>query len=325
MRTRRRPTAAALAAAALPLAALLGLLLAAGCARGGGDEEQAAGTETYDERVAAEHEGDRPIPGASTEETEDVEVTTREVTYATVGGREATGYLAFPAGAELRPDDHLPGLVLIHEWWGLNDNVETMARMFARHGYQALAVDLYGGEVADDPERARALTQSVDQAAALDNLRQAVDYLSDDLGAPRVGVLGWCFGGGWSLQAALAMPDDLDAAVVYYGRLVTEPAELEPLAAPLLGIFGGEDSSIPVDQVRRFESALDEMGKDAEVHVYEGAGHAFANPSGDAYQPEASRDAWEKTLAFLEQHLKEPGGGTGEEAEPEPVGGAAEV
>jgi carboxymethylenebutenolidase len=195
-------------------------------------------------------------------------------------------------------------VILIHEWWGLNDNIETMARRFAEQGYVALAVDLYGGEVADDPERARELTQSVEEGPALDNLRQARRYLAEEQRSPRVGVVGWCFGGAWSLQTALAEPDQLDAAVVYYGRLVTERDRLSELDTPLLGIFGGEDSSIPVDDVRRFESTLEELGKDAEIHLYEGAGHAFANPSGERYVPEAAEDAWEKTLVFLAEHLK---------------------
>ncbi|HUO87295.1 MAG TPA: dienelactone hydrolase family protein [Thermoanaerobaculia bacterium] len=283
----------------------LALCLGAACAR-----DEGADDASYDERVAAEHAGDRPVPGAAGEATENIEVSSREVVYATVDGREVTGYLAYPAGAELRPDDGLPGLVVIHEWWGLNDNVETMARMFAQQGYEVLAVDLYG-EATDDPDRARELTQTVDREQALDNLRQAVRYLRDETRSPRVGVLGWCFGGGWSLAASLEMPEELDATVVYYGRLVTERDELRRLGTPLLGIFGADDSSLPVAQVRRFEATLEELGKDAEIHLYEGAGHAFANPSGDNYRPDASQDAWDETLAFLAEHLQDSEAETG--------------
>jgi carboxymethylenebutenolidase len=197
-----------------------------------------------------------------------------------------------------------PGVIVIHEWWGLNDNVETMARMLAHQGYAALAVDLYGGESAETPENARALMQRTmdDPEPAKENLRQAHAYLTGELGAPATGVIGWCFGGGWSLQTALMIPE-LDAAVMYYGRVVTDPEELRALDTPLLGIFGAEDEGIPVDQVREMEAALGELGKDATIHVYEGAGHAFANPSGTRYQPEAAKDAWEKTVAFFDQHL----------------------
>lgn len=284
----RRPALAVLAAALLALAAA--------CARGGDD---------YDERVAEEHATDSPVPAAAEAvgaAGEDVEVTTREIVYGTADGRELRGFLAQPAGAELRPDDGLPGLILIHEWWGLNENIETMARRFAERGYVALAVDLYRGEVAEDPERARELTQTVEEEPALENLRQAARYLAQEQRSPRIGVVGWCFGGAWSLQAALGLPDEIDAAVVYYGRLVDD--RLAQLEAPLLGIFGAEDSSIPVEDVRRFESTLQELGKDAEIHLYEGAGHAFANPSGERYVPEAAEDAWEETLTFLAEHLK---------------------
>lgn len=121
---------------------------------------------------------------------------------------------------------------------------------------------------------------------------------------PSIGVVGWCFGGGWSLQTALALGDGIDATVIYYGRLVTDPAELEPLTSPVLGIFGSLDQGIPVETVREFESALDSLGKEATIHVYEGADHAFANPSGTRYNAEAAEDAWEKTMAFFAQNLR---------------------
>jgi carboxymethylenebutenolidase len=287
------------------LATALCLVLATACSP---SEEAEDGT--YDERVAAEHEGDRPVAGAAGEATEDVEVNVREVVYGTLDGEELRGYLAQPAGAEQRPDDGLAGLIIVHEWWGLNENVETMARMFAQQGYETLAVDLFGGEVADSPDRAQQLTGAVQEGQARDNLRQARRYLAEQLQAPRVGVVGWCFGGRWSLDAALTMPGEVDAAVVYYGRPVTERDRLARLEAPFLGIYGAEDSSIPVEQVRLLESTLEDLGKDVEVHVYDGAGHAFANPSGDRYEPEAARDAWDKTLAFLAEHLTAGDGGT---------------
>jgi carboxymethylenebutenolidase len=295
----RRPS---FAPRALLVAALLALPLAAACTPGETEDVAASNGEDneYVERMAAEHAGDSPVAGAAGEAEGGGEVTTERVVYARVGGQEVTGYLARPAAGGAPA----PGLVVIHEWWGLNENIETMARMLAQQGYTALAVDLYG-EVAETPERARELTQSVDDAAARDNLRQAYRYLAQEAEAPRVGVIGWCFGGAWSLQAALMLPDELDAAVLYYGRLVTDRGELAKLDMPLLGIFGAEDQGIPVADVREFERVLADLGKDAEIHVYEGAGHAFANPSGERYQPEAARDAWQRTLAFLAEHLKQ--------------------
>ena len=295
--------------AVLATALALGGALTTAC--GPRDPGEVAGADgDYEDRVAAEHEGDSPIPAAAGEAIEEVEVTARPVAYATVAGREVTGYLAQPAGAETRRDDELPGLIVIHEWWGLNENIETTARMLAQNGYKVLAVDLYGGAVAEDLENARRLVQEVDEAEAEDNLRQAHAYLAGDLRSPRVGVIGWCFGGGWSLRSALLLGEAVDAAVVFYGQPITDPQRLAALEAPLLGIFGGQDSSIPVADVRRLESTLRELGKTAEVHVYEEAGHAFANPSGERYVPEAARQAWEETLAFLGEHLEGGAAGT---------------
>ena len=111
--------------------------------------------------------------------------------------------------------------------------------------------------------------------------------------------IGWCFGGAWSLNTALAMPDTLDAAVIYYGHLVTDPERLETLQMPILGLFGAEDQGIPLDSVEAFSSALETLGKDATIVVYPGADHAFANPSGHNYQPEAAEAAWRETVSFL--------------------------
>jgi len=281
----------------LLLAALLmtGLLAVAACGPAAtGDDATAAadagsGNDDYADRMSSEHAGDSPSPGFAAEVAaaaeDDAAVETSRVTR--------------PAGVE-----GAPGVIVIQEWWGLNDNIETMARMFAHQGYAALAVDLYGGQSADSAQRARELMSAVDETAAKDNLRQAYGYLKDELGAPRIGVIGWCFGGGWSLQTALLLPGELDAAVIYYGRLETDESVLAKLDTPILGIFGAEDQGIPVATVRQFEAALKKLGKPASIHVYEGANHAFANPSGERYQPQAARDAWQKTTAFFAEHLK---------------------
>ncbi len=115
--------------------------------------------------------------------------------------------------------------------------------------------------------------------------------------------MGWCFGGAWTLEAALFAPDKVDAAVIYYGRLITDPHALEALQAPVLGIFGDLDQGIPLDSVRAFEAALKELGKPADIRIYEGADHAFANPSGTRYKADAAEDAWARTLTFFATHL----------------------
>jgi carboxymethylenebutenolidase len=256
----------------------------------------------HDERVVREHRGDAPVANRASETAPATPVAAQDVAYATIDGAPVRGYLARPEkGAE-----HLPGLIVIHEWWGLNDNVRAMTRRLAGEGYTALAVDLYGGIAAVDPTLARELMQKSlgRREANDDNLRQAYAYLSGRWKAPKIGAIGWSFGGGYALQTALLLPTELDACVIYYGHV--EPAEpkLVTVDAPILGIFGAEDRDIPVERVKAFERALTELGKNAEIHIYEGAGHAFANPSGTRYQPEAAAEAWTKTTAFLAAHLK---------------------
>lgn len=253
----------------------------------------------YADAMSKEHADETPTPSGAADGEPAGEVTSETVTYATVDGNEVQGYLARPAGM-----DDAPGLIVIHEWWGLNDNVRKMADKLAGEGYTALAVDLYNGASADSPEKARELVQSVDDDLAHQNLRQAYAYLTDKAGAGHVGTIGWCFGGGWSLKTALLMPEEIDATVIYYGRLVTDSERLATLDMPILGLFGAEDTGIPVSSVREFEQALQELDKNVEIHVYDGAGHAFANPSGSRYQEEAATKAWAETTDFLASHLK---------------------
>lgn len=167
-----------------------------------------------------------------------------------------------------------------------------------------LAVDLYGGKTADSPEGARALMLDVveDPRPANDNIRAAYEFLVT-AGAPRIGSLGWCFGGGWSLNTAQLFPDDLDAAVIYYGHVTADEEKLRPIGAPILGLFGADDTGIPVDAVEAFRASLKRLRKEHEIHIYPGVGHAFANPTGTNYNAEAATDAWAKTVEFLGRHL----------------------
>lgn len=217
------------------------------------------------------------------------------------------GYFAEPAES-----GDYPGVIMIHEWWGLNDNIRYMARLLANEGYRVLAVDLYDGEVAETSERAGELASEVrsDPDKALSILRDAKDYLSDR--TDKVASIGWCFGGGQTLN--FAMNDNLDAAVIYYGHLT----EIEEMDEPILGIFGEEDNGIPVDTVIRFDEQLDSTGVEHDINIYPGVGHAFANPSGSNFAPEETKDAWEKTLAFLGKQLKQAQDPV-EEQEDEPV------
>jgi len=255
-------------------------------------------SEDYGEAMSREHAGDSPTANAS---VVDADLVTEEVVYATVDGEVVTGYLARPDTA-----GSMPGVIVIHEWWGLNDNIRTMTERLAAEGYVALAVDLYGGDVAETPDQARTfMSRAMDrQEAQTSNLTQAYEYLTLRHDADNVGSIGWCFGGAWSLRTALALPDALDAAVIYYGQLVTDPDQLATLDMPVLGIFGAEDSSIPLNVVRDFGDTLDSLGTDVTIEIYDGAGHAFANPSGERYMPEAAEDAWQTTRAFLDRTLR---------------------
>lgn len=278
----------------LRLAALaLAPLLLSACASDSGSGDYAG-------EMRHRHDGDAPVASGATDGAAALDVTVTPVAYGvSAAGDTLRGQLVTPAGA---PGD-LPGLIVVHEWWGLNGNVVDQARRLADLGYAALAVDLYGGETAETPDRAMTLVRAVDDAAATDNLRQAYAFLAAR-GAPRIGSVGWCFGGGQALNAALALPAELDAAVVYYGQPVTDVARLSTLDLPVLGLFGADDTSFPPELLAEFEAALGEAGVAHEIVVYPGADHAFANPSGEKYQPQAAEDAWAKTSSFLAEHLQ---------------------
>ena len=259
------------------------------------DAQQAAA------RMAQEHQHDKPVATPAATQEPSHPVIASEVTYGDEEGKPIHGYLATPKPAK----DGLPGLVVIHEWWGLNDNVRAMTRRLAGEGYQALAVDLYGGATADTPDAATKLMNGVmaNHASAEANLKAAVEYFKAK-GVKKIGVIGWCFGGGWSLNTSLQSPGDIKATVIYYGHLETDPAKLAALKSPVIGFFGAADNSIPPASVHAFEDELKKEGKPVEVHIYDGAGHAFANASGGNYKPEAAKDAWQRTTVFLAKYLK---------------------
>ena len=202
----------------------------------------------------------------------------------------------------------MPAVIMIHEWFGLNEHIKNQANILAKEGYVVLAVDLYEGEVATTSNRAMELASSVrnNSTSAIDNLQSAVNYVKslEMVDDNRIASLGWCFGGDWSLQLALNSSENpLAATVLYYGRPVTDAASLSSISWPILGIFGDQDQAIPVDSAKQFASALNASGITNEIYLYEGVGHAFANPSGDNYAPKETADAWQKTMAFLRQYL----------------------
>lgn len=220
----------------------------------------------------------------------------------TVNKKTLSGYLALPKGSGTHP-----AVIVVHEWWGLTDWVKEQTDSLAAQGYTAFAVDLYKGRVARDQETAHQLMSGLAEDEAIATLRRGADFLRsrDDVRAQAIGVIGWCMGGRYSIRLAAADPG-IRACVMYYGAPITDEAAIRGLQAPVLGSFGGEDQGPTPDQVRAFEKALRAAGKKADFKIYPGAGHAFANinnPWG-GYREDAAKDAWGRTLAFLDRNLK---------------------
>lgn len=217
------------------------------------------------------------------------------------GDETVTGMLYTPAGK-----GPFPALIVIHEWWGLNDWVKDQASKFADQGYVALAVDLYRGKVADTQELAHELMRGVPEDRAKRDLRAAFDYLAaqSNVKRDRIGSVGWCMGGGYSLDVALLEPK-LAATIINYGHLATDPAEIKKINAPILGSFGGKDGGITPDDVKKFQQILNQLGKKNEIKIYPDAGHAFENPNNkQGYRADDAADAWKRTLDFLASTLK---------------------
>ena len=286
---------------------LAGSLLLSACEKDTASDDEAgraAGLENA-EAMSREHAQDttEPSPAAEIAPSRPV-ISDPRMPYAEVDDQNVYGHFAAPSDVF----EPLPALIVIHEWWGLNDNVRAMADRLAGEGYMVLAVDLYGGKTASTPAEARALMVEVveDPELARKNLQGAYDFLAV-AGAPRVGSLGWCFGGGWSLNAAQLLSDDLDASVIYYGQVTDDEDRLRVINAPILGLFAADDAGIKVESVSAFRQALERLRKEHEIHIYPGVGHAFANPTGKNYDAAAATDAWDKTVEFLGRHLSGDG------------------
>ena len=215
-------------------------------------------------------------------------------------GAGADAFVAFPPNVR-----SAPGIIVVHEWWGLNAQIRNVAKRLAQQGYVAIVPDLYHGKVASDPENAHVLMRGIDDGEALGTLSAASDWLAQD---PRTqkrkrGILGFCMGGGLALQSAIENRS-LAGAVMFYGSPESRTERIAALKVPLLGHFGADDQGIDVARVQAFEATLKNAGKDAEIDVYNGAGHAFMNEEQASYRPEAARLAWARTLDFLQKRLK---------------------
>jgi carboxymethylenebutenolidase len=232
--------------------------------------------------------GEQPAGGLATE----------TVDYPDTDGETLMGYLARPGN-----DEPAPAVVVIQEWWGLNEHIRDVTRRFASEGFVALAPDLYHGVTVSEPDEARKLVMELDMDEAVREIRQAIDFLQSQpyVAGQKVGIVGYCMGGRLVLQTA-RVEEDRGAVVAYYGSPLT-PTEAQEVKAPLLGLYGAEDGGIPVEGVREMEAALDEAGITNEFHVYEGAGHAFFNDTRSSYHPEAAADAWPRTLEWFRSYL----------------------
>jgi carboxymethylenebutenolidase len=188
-----------------------------------------------------------------------------------------TGYLVYPSpsfspSTQNNQSEKLPAVVMIHENKGLNNYIKDSANILAKHGYVVLAVDLFNGEVTSDQNRSRILTSMIRENPifAIENMKSAVNYLGslENVNSSRIASLGWCFGGGQSLQLAI----------------------------------NSKDHPIPVDTIKQFQKSLNQTGITNEIYIYPGVGHAFANPSNTNYAAKETSDAWKKTLAFLDKY-----------------------
>jgi carboxymethylenebutenolidase len=217
------------------------------------------------------------------------------------GDATITALLYTPSG----PGPH-PALIVIHEWFGLNDWVKTQAADFADRGYVTLAVDLYRGKVAADADMAHELMRGLPQDRGVRDLVAAANYLSHlkEVDPKRIGAVGWCMGGGFAAQLAVADPS-LRAVAINYGSLPTDKAALGQIHAAVLGNFGGQDHGITPDDVNGFAASMKALGKPVDVKIYPDAGHAFENPNNKGgYRPDDAKDAFNRMDKFFEQQLK---------------------
>ena len=242
----------------------------------------------------------------NTSETIQKQETTKEIikisTVTFVSGKDTTtAYLAEPEGS-----GPFPALIVIQEWWGLNDWITENANMFAEKGYVALAVDLYRGKSATSPDEAHELMRGLPEDRAIRDLKAAFTFLHEreNVNKEKIGSIGWCMGGGYSLQTALNVPE-LKASVVCYGRLVTDESTVRKINCPLLGIFGEMDRGITPEDVKEFEESLNKEGKKNNIIIYRNVGHAFMNPNNkQGYNKEITDKAWNEIFTFLDQNLK---------------------
>ncbi len=217
------------------------------------------------------------------------------VSTTTADGRTEKAALAVPAKTPA------PAVLMVHQWWGLNDQMKAMAAELAKEGFLALAIDLYEGNVAADATAAKTYMQALEPNKATQTLVAWINWLKHDpRSTGKVATVGWCFGGGWSLNASIAAP--VDATVIFYGQVTRPAADLAKLKGPVLGHFAEKDKWIDHKMVAGFEAEMKKAGKPLTEYWYP-ADHAFVDPTGQSYDKESTQLAWGRTLAFLRANL----------------------
>jgi carboxymethylenebutenolidase len=222
-----------------------------------------------------------------------------EVEFQSNGGT-APGYLAIPESGSG------PGVIVLQEWWGMDDSVKAYADRFAEEGFLALAPDLYRGDTTEQPDEAQQKMMAMNMEQTVKDMSGAVDYLAQHEGfqGDGVGAVGFCLGGGLAVWAA-AENQKVDAVVSYYYVMPHGKPDFSKVDAPVLGHFGTADDFVPVEDAEALQKEMSDAGVDADFEFYDGAGHAFANDHDrlGTYDEGKSGEAWQKTVDFLKRHL----------------------
>jgi carboxymethylenebutenolidase len=285
---------------ALAVVGVFCVLAAGGCGSRDAGQDESAAPEPGASAVAPDAAPAAPAGRTAVEPGGTVALVEESLAYGEAANTNLVGYLVVPADAV----EPLPGLIVIHGEGGLDEETRALTRRLAGERYIALAVDLYAGAAEDGSDAATRAGALVEQSeATLANIHQAYDYLTKYAFVPSVAAIGMGSGGSWALRAGIALPNELDGVVMYYGQILTESAALSQLTAPVLGHFAGLDESVPPADAQFFRVRLREEGKRGEINIYRNVQAGFANPASAAYDAEASDEAWQATVEFLDINL----------------------
>ena len=281
------------ACAIAPATALLIVALLGACTQSG--DEPAAGT-------SPEIATPTPAPTApDNTPSEPREIISESLPYAEIGDGLVYGHFAIPADMI----DPLPAVIIVHDWFGLNQTIRSAAERLAGDGFIVLAVDLFNGETAANVAQARELEVDVveNSRAAENNLRQAIEFIRISSGAPSIAIVGYGFGGGWALRSALESRSRLSAAVSFYGQVITDKDQLSGSDIPFLGFFSESDRAVPVETVRNFAATMRGLDKDVDVQILGDVRRGFVDVTSDNYDGARAGEAWRHMVSFLNDQM----------------------